>query len=416
MSNEKHYMPKCMFPLILALLAASPVQSEDAPVMVIEGTATGPRDNGDFTVFDHTQAWNQAQREEWLKNAKEGERPPVEESLGAIAQARIGPDHTFRLEIPVDEPKRVYFAIMNAVSPTGAPYGPVKMGTSFVLEPGEFKMRIMRGNYWVMEGGYYNDAVHTSWRASEEYAAAQRNYENFMTPGADESEEARRRRVDSLVEASQRLSQLEMKSLSTTALTHSDPLVRRYAIEVSWLSGPWMIEALRGIAEMTPDDPWVINRLAAAEAAEENADQYRQPAVGESILDFTAETLAGEEVTLADIRAGSRYLLVEFWASWCGPCRVEIPHMKQAYERFRDRGFEIVSFTVDEEREDWVEASKEEDLPWYDLGMGFEADAAKAYNVRGVPDNYLVESSTGKIVAKELRQHKLDEKLEELLE
>lgn len=416
MSNNRHYMRKCTLPLILALLAASPLQSEDAPVMVIEGTASGPYNNGDFTVFDHTRAWNQAQREEWLKNAKEGERPPIEESLGAIAQARIGPDHTFRLEIPVDEPKRVYFAIMNAVSPSGTPYGPVKMGNNFILEPGEFKMRTIRGNYWVMEGGYYNDAVVTSWRASEEYAAAQRKYEQLMEPGADETEEARRRRVDSLVEASQRLSQLEMESLSTTALTHPDPLVRRYAIEVSWMFGPWIPEALRGIAELTPNDPWVINRLAAVEAAAQNADQYRQPAVGESILDFTAETLAGEEVTLVDLRADSRYLLVEFWASWCGPCRVEIPHMKQAYERFRDKGFEIVSFTVDEDREDWVEASEEEDLPWYDLGMGFEADAAKAYNVRGVPNNYLVESSNGKIVAKDLRQHKLDEKLEELFE
>ena len=90
--------------------------------------------------------------------------------------------------------------------------------------------------------------------------------------------------------------------------------------------------------------------------------------------------------------------------------------MKQAYERFRDKGFEIVSFTVDEEREDWEEASAEEDLPWFDLGMGFEAEAAKAYNVFGVPNNYLVESSTGKIISKDLRQHKLDEKLEELLE
>ena len=416
MSDDRHYMRKYMLPLVLALLAAAPLQSEDAPVMVIEGTATGARDNGDFTVFDHTRAWNQTQREEWLKNAKEGERPPIEEALGAIAQARIGPDHTFRLEIPVDEPKRVYFAILNAVSPSGTPYGTVMMGNNFILEPGEFKMRTIRSNYWVMEGGYYNDAVVTSWRASEEYAAAQRKYEQLMEPGANETEEARRRRVDSLAEASKRLSQLEMESLSTTALTHPDPLVRRYAIEVSWLFGPWMIEALRGIAEMTPDDPWVINRLAAMEAAEENADQYRQPAVGESILDFTAETLAGEEVTLVDIRADSRYLLVEFWASWCGPCRVEIPHMKQAYGRFRDKGFEIVSFTVDEDREDWVEASEEEDLPWYDLGMGFEADAAKAYNVRGVPNSYLVESSTGKIVAKNLRQHKLDEKLEELFE
>ena len=173
---------------------------------------------------------------------------------------------------------------------------------------------------------------------------------------------------------------------------------------------------MRGLAELTPEDPWVVKRLGAMEAAQANAEKYRQLRVGESVLDFTAETLDGEKVKLADLRADSNYLLVEFWASWCGPCRVEIPHMKQAYTRFRDKGFEIVSFTIDKERDDWEEASAEEEIPWFDLGMGPEADAPKAYNVRGVPDNYLVESSSGEIIATDLRRHKLDEKLEELLD
>lgn len=89
--------------------------------------------------------------------------------------------------------------------------------------------------------------------------------------------------------------------------------------------------------------------------------------------------------------------------------------MKEAYGRFSDKGFEIISFTIDDEREDWEEASAEEELPWIDLGMGSEAAAPKAYNVSGVPNNYLVDSQTGEIVAKNLRRHKLDEKLDELL-
>ena len=92
--------------------------------------------------------------------------------------------------------------------------------------------------------------------------------------------------------------------------------------------------------------------------------------------------------------------------------------MKQAYARFRDKGFEIVSFTVDEEREDWVDASEEEELPWPNLGMGWEAEAPLAYNARteGLPNNYLVDARTRTIIAKDLRRHKLDEKLEELLD
>ena len=76
----------------------------------------------------------------------------------------------------------------------------------------------------------------------------------------------------------------------------------------------------------------------------------------------------------------------------------------------------IRTFTIDEEYENWEQASVEEEIPWFDLGMGREAEAPTAYKVSGVPNNYLVESDTGEIIAKNLRQHKLDEKLEELLD
>lgn len=416
MSYRKTNIPGWFCRLILLTMVAAPGLADEVPLMVLEGTAAGARNNGDFIVFDPALAWNQDQLAEWQEAAKEGATPSIEEVLGAIGKARIGPDHSFRLEIPVDRPRRAYFAIYNAKSPDGMTYGPVRTGNNFVLEPGKLNLRTIRSNYWIMTGGYYNDAIHSSWRTSEEYTQAQTEYERFLTPAEDETEEARRRRVDKLNEASRRLSQIEMDGFAKVALNHDDPEVVKHAIQIAWLFGPWMGEATQRLAEIAPEDPWVIERLAAMEAAAANAEQNRQLRVGESVLDFTAETLGGEEVTLSGIRADSRYLLVEFWASWCGPCRVEIPHMKQAYARFRDNGFEIVSFTVDEEREDWEEASAEEDLPWFDLGMGYEAEAAKAYNVRGVPNNYLVESSSGEIIAKNLRQHKLDEKLEELLD
>ena len=131
-------------------------------------------------------------------------------------------------------------------------------------------------------------------------------------------------------------------------------------------------------------------------------------------LDFTGETLEGESVQLAEVRADNRYVLLDFWASWCGSCRVEFPHMMEAYELFSDQGFEIVSFTIDEDREAWEVASAEEDLPWIDVGMGPGAGAPAAYNVRGVPDSYLIDARTGEILATDLRRHQLRRKLEEL--
>ena len=414
MTHVMLYSRSWLYRLVLLILATSPAHAEESSVMVLEGTTASPYDNGDFTVFDPALAWDRTKREEWQISSPD-EPPTMEMVQGVIAQVRIGPDGTFRLEIDVDKPRKLYFSVLNAMTSDGLHMGSVKMGNNFILEPGELKLRMIASNSSVITGGYYNDAVFNSWRLSDEYKAAQANYRQLILSEDPEAEQARRRHVDAIWEAQDEMLQLEMQGMAKVALTHPDPLVRRLTIESTWIFGPWVIEALRGLAELTPEDPWVVKRLAAAEASQENREENRQLAIGESVLDFTAETLDGEKVTLADMRADSRYLLVEFWASWCGPCRVEIPHMKQAYARFRDKGFEIVSFTIDEERENWEQASVEEEIPWFDLGMGPKAEAALAYKVFGVPDNYLVESSTGEIIAKDLRQHKLDEKLEELL-
>jgi thiol-disulfide isomerase/thioredoxin/predicted transcriptional regulator len=418
MRHENNNMGNCVIPLVLALLAAAPALAGEESVMVLEGIAAGPYDNGDFTVFDPTKAWNMATREEWLATAKEGERPPMEDVMGAIAQVRIGADRTFRVEIPADKPRRVRFAVLNAVTPTGGRLAPMGQSNYFILEPGEFTVEMIRSEYSIVRGGYYNDEVINSWRLSEEYLEAQQEYTRLRTPPEDEPEEARRRRVDRLVEMSAEIRNLDSKGFEHVARTHPDPMVRRVAIETAWSSGPWVMEALRQLAALTPDDPWASQRIARIAAAYANRPQSKLPQVGETAPDFTGETLEGEEVHTAEVRADSRYLLVEFWASWCGPCRVEIPHMKQAYDRFREKGFEIVSFTIDDVREDWEEASAEENMPWFDLGMGTEAEAPMAYDTSttGVPRNFLVDAGTQEIVARDLRQHKLDEKLEELLE
>ncbi|MDE0193151.1 MAG: TlpA disulfide reductase family protein [Gammaproteobacteria bacterium] len=417
MEHTEHWVRNCVFTLAFSLLASSPHLAEEASVMVLEGTTAAPYDNGDFTVFDPARTWDLARLEQWKKTAKPDERPPLE-AQGVIAQASIGPDARFRVEIPVERPRAAAFAVYNAIAPGGARWGPVRMGNNFILEPGRLELRMIRSNYSEITGGYYNDAVFNSWRLTDEYKAAQSEYQRLRTPVEGETEESQRSRWDQMQAAQNRVFQLETQGRSNVALTHPDPLVRRLVVESAWSVGPWVVEALRALAKLTPEDPWVIDNLASYEEAFDPETLAKLLRPGDQVIDFTGETLGGEEVRTADLRSNSRYLLLEFWASWCGPCRMEIPHMKQAYARFKDKGFDIVSFTVDEEREDWVEASEEEELPWHNLGMGWEAEAPLAYNARteGLPNNYLVDSRTRTIIAKDLRRHKLDEKLEELLE
>ena len=336
------------------------------------------------------------------------------QSLNIVAEAEIAEDGTFSLTAEVENPQPVYFYVLYATSETGAHLAPVK-GQHFILEPGNLSLTMNARSRFVIDGGYYNDAVFNTWRKSPEYIEANEQYSHLIKSVEGESEEERRKRVDASVEKMNHILELETEGRSRIATTHSDLLVRKLTLQTAWLTGQWYRDALSQLGEEMPDDPWVKEGLVRQAAADVRRAQQAQFSEGNQIQDFDAFTLDGTTYNFSDVRDQSKLVLLEFWASWCGPCIAEIPHMKQAYERFKPNGFEIVSFTIDDEREDWELASQEQDIPWIDLGMGPEAPAAVAYGVTGVPKNFLVDAETGVIMATDLRQHKLDEKLEEEL-
>ena len=340
-----------------------------------------------------------------------GASTSIKDGLNIVAEAPIVDGRAF-VEGTVDEPRNVYFYVLNATGPGGARMAPVK-GQSFVLEPGDLALTMDGRAKFVVEGGHYNDIVVNSWRLSPEYLERMNAYNQSVKAVEGESEEQRRARVDRSSEIFNEMLTLESQGRQQVALAHDDLLARKLTIQSTWLRGPWITDAVRRLADETPDDPWVIENLASEEAFAASRARAATFSVGAQIRDFEAETLDGETVSVSGASEGKEVVLLEFWASWCGPCRAEIPHMKQAYAKYGPMGFEIFSFTVDDDREDWVEASEEEGLPWVDAGMGLEHPATEAYGVTGVPANFLVDARSGEIVAKNLRGHKLDEALEE---
>lgn len=321
-------------------------------------------------------------------------------------------DGTIFLEGAVDAPRNVHFEILNATRRDGYRMASMK-GQSFVLEPGELTLTMDRRAEFIVQGGRYNDIVVNSWRLSPEYLRLREDYRRTDRAAAGETEAERRAREDRAGALFEEMLRLESQGRRRVALGHEDPLARKLTIQSTWLRTPWITDAVRQLAEMIPDDPWVAESLALEEAYAANRAQAATFDVGSEVRDFEAETLDGEIVSVSGAREGKDVILLEFWASWCGPCRVEIPHMKQAYARYGPLGFEILSFTVDDLREDWAEASEEEDLPWINAGMGIDHPATEAYGVTGVPANFLVDAASGEILARNLRGQKLDEALEE---
>jgi peroxiredoxin len=136
--------------------------------------------------------------------------------------------------------------------------------------------------------------------------------------------------------------------------------------------------------------------------------------VGMAAPAFSMQDVNGNMVSLADYKG--KYVLLDFWASWCVPCRAETPYLQEAYKKFRNKGFTILGISLDHVKQKWVEAIAKDQLEWKNVSdlQAFNNHVAKLYGVQPIPDNFLVDPS-GKIIARGLRGHELAERLSTII-
>ena len=155
-----------------------------------------------------------------------------------------------------------------------------------------------------------------------------------------------------------------------------------------------------------PDSPYTASLVA-------KVNNMAVTAIGSVAPEIMLPSPEGDDIALSSLRG--KYVLIDFWAAWCRPCRVENPTVVKAYNRFADKGFEVYGVSLDRKREDWLGAIAADGLPWKHVSdlKYWQSDAARSYKVSAIPATFLLDPE-GKIIAKNLRGEALTAKLEEI--
>jgi peroxiredoxin len=210
----------------------------------------------------------------------------------------------------------------------------------------------------------------------------------------------------------------ELKSLGSDMLKMEKDFIKNNP--ASYFT-PLLIESIS--PDMEPDEmETAINgldtnvaKVPAVKDLKERLKAIRTVAVGQKAPDFTMNDVNGTPVSLSS-KTGSKLLLIDFWASWCNPCRQENPNVVKVYTEFHKRGFDILGVSLDRSKENWIKAIADDKLTWTHVSdlQDWGNAAAKLYAVNSIPANFLLDEN-GIIIARNLREGELYNKVKEIL-
>jgi len=287
----------------------------------------------------------------------------------------------------------------------------------FILEPGEIFIEAYKDSLGASKVlGTYNNTVFEAFKTqnrviSEEIGSIRKKY--MESNNDPELQKALRKRGDSLRKVNKNFG-VEF------AISHPDSdfsllllenLTARSGFDVELIS-----EAFEGLDETmvsrNASNILIANKVKTKIEAASNVPLKK----GDLAPDFTAPTPKGQQITMSKIKG--KVTIIDFWASWCKPCRIENPNLVKVYNEYHDKGLEIISVALDREnkKEFWTQAIQKDQLNWYNVSnlKYWNDPIAKAYSVNSIPATFIIDEN-GVIIADRLRGADLETKIKELL-
>ena len=297
--------------------------------------------------------------------------------------------------------------------------GNSKGSVQFILEPGEIRVgHAGRVAGLTAEGGPYNQRVVAVWRDTEEYRQVLDDYAKVMAAKADlEDGPERETLTEEAIRLYNELNRIRRDALREIAMSDDDPFASLFAIEMGGLSRTAALSRLDQLQAVARLPATVTALRARTETGIRMSETAKTVQVGARVKGFSATGLDGETYRLEDLLADNQAVLIEFWASWCGPCRAEVPNLRTAVEQYDERGFGIFAFSLDDNREDWEIASAEDEISWINTGdlKAYDSPVPAQFGVLALPMNVLIDGE-GVILARNIRGEGLLAKLAELLD
>ena len=277
---------------------------------------------------------------------------------------------------------------------TYSPAGAEGMIMDFFLENGKINIKL-NGKSSSATGTANNDIYQAIRTQLNELDSQMENIYTSMTDTAltDQQREAK----------GKEMSALESKMMEVAKAGISQNITN--AVGVHLLKSPLM-----------PQIPATYSNDATIIRIKENVEKMKATAVGQKFTDFEMQTPEGKTVKLSDYVGKGKTVLVDFWASWCGPCRREMPNLVEAYAKYKNKNFEIVGVSLDQNGDSWKEAIDKLNITWPQMSdlKYWNNEGAKLYAVSSIPHTVLIDGD-GIILARGLHGEELQEKLAEVL-